>query len=148
MSMDLTATALEIPFSNAPGALAIAPAASLPFLAAARARSGVFPAGNAAQTDPAFPLPDANRNHARRCPLRLSLSRGKLFPVHAKLFAPPDPFASSAQRSFEIFVDLPAASRSIARVDCLDWERAVAEATCDHADVGLLAAVPSPIQSR
>ena len=147
--MDLTATALEIPFSNAPGALAIAPAASLPFLAAARARSGVFPAGNAAQTDPAFPLPDANRNHARRCPLRLSLSRGKLFPVRAKLFAPPDPFASSAQRSFEIFVDLPEASRSIARGDCLDWGRVAAEASGDPADLDvLLAAARWPIQSR
>ena len=149
MSMSLTATALEIPFSNAPVARAIAPDASLQFPAAMHARSDAFPGGNVAQIGHAFLLPNANRNHAKPRPLRLLPDRGILFPVRAKLSALPGPFVSSARRSFEIFVDLPEASQSIDRADCSDSERAVsAEASCDHASLGLLAAVLGPIQSR
>ena len=146
--MDLKATALEIPFSNDPAAPATAPGASLQSLPAMRVRSGAFPADTAARTGPVFPLPSANRNRAGRRRLQFSLAGGKLFLVRAKLFAPPVPFASNARRSGEIFVDLPAASRSIDRVDCLDWEYDVGESTCDRADLGPLAAGPSPIQCR
>jgi len=146
--MHLTATPLEIPFSNAPVVRAIAPDASLPFPAVARARSDAFPAGNAAQTGPVFPLLDANRSRARQRPLRFSPARGILFPVRAKPSVPPGPFASSAPRSFEIFVDPPGALRSIDPADCSDSERDVGEAARDHADLELPAAARLPIRSR
>ena len=148
MLVGLTATALEIPFSNVLLTPAIAPDASLLFLAVACARSDAFPANNVAQTARAFPRQGAGQSRARPCPLRPSPDRGTPFPAHALFFALPVPFASSARRSFEIFVDLPVASRSIDRADCSDSERAVAEAACDHADLGLLAAAPLPVRSR
>jgi len=148
MLVELTATALEIPFSNVLLTPAIAPDASLLFLAVACARSDAFPANNVAQTARAFPRQGAGQNRARPCPLRPSPDRGTSFPAHALFFALPVPFASSARRSFEIFVDLPVASRSIDRGDCSDSERGVAEAACDHADLGLLAAAPLPVRSR
>src|SRR5437870_13103529 len=110
MSVGLTATALEIPFSNVLLTPAIAPDASLLFLAVACARSDAFPANNVAQTARAFPRQGAGQSRARPCPLRPSTDRGTTFPAHALLFALPVPFASSARRSFEIFVALPVAS--------------------------------------
>src|SRR6267143_2021188 len=86
--------------------------------------------------------------YSRHHPLRVSPDRGILFPVRATLCAVPAPFASSARHSFETFVDLPEASRSIDHADCSDSERAVAEASCDHADLGLPAAAPLPIRSQ
>src|SRR5881227_3728584 len=83
MSVGLTATALEIPFSNVLLAPAIAPDASLLFPAVACARSDAFPANNVAQTARAFPRQDASPNRARQSPLRPSPDRGTPFPAHA-----------------------------------------------------------------
>jgi len=148
MSVGLTATALEIPFSNVLLAPAIAPDASLLFPAVACARSDAFPANNVAQTARAFPRQDASPNRARQSPLRPSPDRGTPFPAHALFFALPVPFASSARRSFEIFVDLPGASQSIDRADCSDSERGVAEAACGHSNLAGPAVAPLPIRSR
>src|SRR6266446_5301823 len=148
MSMERMATAPEIPSSNVPVAPVIAPDASLQFPDARRTRCGVVPANNVVQTARAFPLQDANLNRARHRPLRPSPDRGTPFPAHALFFALPVPFASSARRSFEIFVDLPGASQSIDRADCSDSERGVAEAACGHSNLAGPAVAPLPIRSR
>src|SRR5436853_1771181 len=63
--MSIEATVPEIPFSSVPVARAVALDAWFRFPAAIRAQSGAFPEGNAARTDRAFPLPNANRNQAK-----------------------------------------------------------------------------------
>src|SRR5437660_10911613 len=103
MSVGLTATALEIPFSNVLLAPAIAPDASLLFPSVACARSDAFPADNFAQTARAFPRLDASPNRARQSPLRPSPDRGTPFRAHALFFGSPVSFSSSDRGSFEIF---------------------------------------------
>src|SRR5205814_6960266 len=134
--------ALEIPSLNVPVAPATAVDASLRFPAAIRAQCDASPADNVAQTVPVFHPRGASRNHARPRPLPVLPARGKLVPVRAILFAPPDPFSSNAPRSFGIFFDLPVASRSIDRADCSNLEHVVAGGFSEHS-----ALVPPPAAS-
>src|SRR5207237_10923335 len=140
--------ALEIPSLNVPVAPATAVDASLRFPAAIRAQYDASPADNVAQTVPVFHPPGASQNHARPRPLPVLPARGKLVPVRAILFAPPDPFSSNAPRSFGIFFDLPVASRSIDRADCSTLEHVVSGAFAEHSGVAaLLAAARVAISS-
>src|SRR5438477_12100367 len=103
MSVGLTATALEIPFSNVLLAPAIAPDASLLYPAVAFARSDAFPANNVAQTARAFPRQDASSYRARQSPLRRSPDRSRPFAARALFFSGPHPFTSIVCGSFELF---------------------------------------------
>jgi len=117
MSMNLRAKVLEILFLNDPVAPAIAPGASPPFLAATHARFDAFPAGNAAQLVPLFPFQTQTRITQGRVhfgfhPRAYVRSRSR------NTFRSSGPICIHARRSFEIFVDLPEASRSIDPADC------------------------------
>src|SRR5437763_15069818 len=140
--------ALEIPSLNVPVAPATAVDASLRFPAAIHAQCDASPADNVAQTVPVFHPRGASQNHARPRPLRVLPARGKLVPVRAILFAPPDPFSSNAPRSFGVFFDLPAPCRSIDRADCSNLAHVAVEAFSEHTVVALLAAALESVRQR